>query len=400
MKLPSVPQVPELTGQTIAWVAPILGRSGRLMYMGHILRRLAAVTGDFHVVVAEYGGDTGNTGFDTIVSGGILRFYRPDPAGYSRGFTLTSPSILFALYRLRPSLLILNEFSITTLYGVLASLCRRYSRILLVVEAKPWTSTTGIISTVRARLRRFIASRADAVLTNNASGRDYVCNKLRVPADRVVSRPYLVSSFGDKADAAGPDISRFETLERGNKIEFLYVGEIIERKGLQQAISAFARLTAQQKNSFRFNIIGDGPYRQSLEQKVRLHGLGESIVFHGRQEYGRLRQFYTCAHVFLFPTHRDYRALAPFEALSCGLPILASILDGGTNETVDYGKNGYSFDPFDPDQLRSLLDRIIDDPGGLYQFARHSVELAQSYTLDAAIGTILDACKLALGHRK
>ena len=98
---------------------------------------------------------------------------------------------------------------------------------------------------------------------------------------------------------------------------------------------------------------------------------------------------------FLFPTLADYRSLVPFEALSSGLPILASVYDGGISETVRQGENGFAFDPRNSEQLAGYMSEFIERPDLIASFSAKSLDLAKRYTLPRAVATLLKACALA-----
>jgi glycosyltransferase involved in cell wall biosynthesis len=174
---------------------------------------------------------------------------------------------------------------------------------------------------------------------------------------------------------------------------------LIPSKGLQYALAAFAGLLSCRRYQFRFDIVGDGEQRRNLEQLCTDLGLSDHVRFHGQQPYESLENFYRCAHVFLFPTLLDYRALVSFEAISAGLAMLVSVHDGSVTETVADGLNGYLFEPKDTGRLTELIKRLIDDPEKIEAFSRKSLDMAKPYTLTAAIDAIETAGELALAGR-
>jgi glycosyltransferase involved in cell wall biosynthesis len=178
-------------------------------------------------------------------------------------------------------------------------------------------------------------------------------------------------------------------------VRFLYVGQLIPRKGLHCALTACGRLLPKYAGRFVYQIVGDGPTRSQLEQQAKALGLIDHIEFVGHQAYEDVCRFYSQADVFLFPTLTDYRALVPFEALSSGLPILASIHDGGACETVHHGENGFAFDPLEPSQLARYMAEFIDQPQLIAKFSASSLKLAKDYTVARAVSTLLKGCQLA-----
>jgi glycosyltransferase involved in cell wall biosynthesis len=146
------------------------------------------------------------------------------------------------------------------------------------------------------------------------------------------------------------------------------------------------------------DIVGDGPDRIALEQFAASHGIAQLTRFRGLVPYSDLPALYRAAHVFVFPTLSDYRALTPFEALSSGLPIIASKNDGGVAETVDEGRNGFSFDPQYPAELAAHMEYFIRNPDRITAFSLRSIEMARRYTLDAAVIALKTAASAALAN--
>jgi glycosyltransferase involved in cell wall biosynthesis len=190
--------------------------------------------------------------------------------------------------------------------------------------------------------------------------------------------------------------TRSKRHHKNEPIHFLYVGRLIQSKGLHHAIDAFARLKEKHSGKFLFDIVGDGPYRSVLEDQVRRLGLQNHVCFHGQQPYDNLAELYRAADVFLFPTLMDYRSLVCFEAMSAGLPILSSIHDGGAIETVREGENGYTFDPLEHRNLSELMSRFIEQPELIGKFSEKSKIMSSDYTLPRAIESVVIASNLAL----
>ena len=119
---------------------------------------------------------------------------------------------------------------------------------------------------------------------------------------------------------------------------FLYVGRLIPHKRVEWAISAIARL-----EEARLEIVGDRPHRGELVALSEQLGVSDRVTFHGPlansdvlSMMDRCDAFITCA---------EYEGLphSVVEALSRGLPVLASDV-GGTGDVVSHGHNGLLFD--------------------------------------------------------
>ena len=122
---------------------------------------------------------------------------------------------------------------------------------------------------------------------------------------------------------------------------FLYVGRLMNYKGLPMLLDALKRL-ADTGTDFRMVFIGKGPDRQFLEEKAKELGLlGRRCLFPGAvYDRDELRAWNTRADVFLFPSTFDTNGLVVREAAACVLP---SVLIEGScaAEGITDGENGF-----------------------------------------------------------
>lgn len=399
MQTASGATAPALDTLSCAWVTPVLGVDGKLLYFGPLLRAFGGGFRKFRVVTAEFRGDPAEAGFPIEISGRFRRLYDNERAtsrqvdSYQTGFSLTGPAVFRHLRRRPVDLLVINEFSLFAFFAALARFGRK-TRILWVVETRPRLTASAPLRVARRGFRRLLTCFADAFLTNNREGLAYLTDELGVDPARIVASPYLVSNVA--GSEAPPTLRRAAP---GEPVRFLFVGQLLRRKGLQVAIEAARLVKARNPKPFVLEIVGDGPYRAELEAQVATAQVGDRVSFLGRQPYESLPAIYGAAHVFVFPTLADYRALTPFEALSSGLPIVASREDGGVAETVDEGQNGFSFDPARPEELARHLEHFLEHPGAVEAFSRRSAVMARAYTLDAALATLRQAAGAALAGR-
>jgi glycosyltransferase involved in cell wall biosynthesis len=232
-------------------------------------------------------------------------------------------------------------------------------------------------------------------LTNNEAGRRYVLEHLSVPAERILCRPYVVSE-GASVETDVAAFSPRAELGDVDKLVFLSVGQVIERKGIPQLVEAAAKLTESQRDKCRFWIVGDGPQRATMETKIRQHGLAGIVRLLGRQPYETLGAYYRNADVFVMPTLDDYRALAGFEALAYGLPLLHSCHDGAVGEVTHEGRNGFIVDPRDTTSLVERIQWFFDHQDELSSFGEYSHSLSQQFTVEIAVRSLIEATRRCL----
>ena len=125
-------------------------------------------------------------------------------------------------------------------------------------------------------------------------------------------------------------------------IKLLFVSRLIERKGLQYLIPRLGELQASTKRQLRLVIVGDGPYRHTLEQLVDDYGVRSMVTFEGQKDKEELLEYYQMGDAFVFPSQKEGMPNAVLEAMACGLPIIMSPCQG-SDELID--GNGIISDP-------------------------------------------------------
>lgn len=382
-----------------AWVTPVLGVEGNLLYFGPLLRNISKEFNTFTVYTGEYKGNEKDIGFKIKRCGKFKKLYKNERLvqskndSYVSGFSIASPAIFKTLLREKPDLIIINEFSLFSLYASLIRYFNR-SRVLCIVESRPRIGGGALSKMARLIFRKIICATSDAFLTNNTDGFNYLTETLGVNKTKIITKPYLVSDLSASISGTENKSTPYDK----DKINFLYVGQLVQRKGLHLAIESINLLSKEHKARITFNIVGDGPFQSDLKNLVKKYNLNEIVIFHGRVPYESLYNYYSHSSAFLFPTLSDYRALSPFEALSFGLPIFASIHDGGITETVIDGENGQSFDPNETSQLTQALELFINE-NKQAEYSLTSRKIASTYNLESAVDAILSASSLAFGKK-
>jgi len=139
----------------------------------------------------------------------------------------------------------------------------------------------------------------------------------------------------------------------------LYTGVLRARKGLADLI-ACARQVCKVSADVKFLICGTGPFLHELERKVRKVGLQKRIVFLGYIARDKLVQVYQNAAVHVVPSHYEGLPTVLLEAMSCGLPVVATDI-GGNNEVISSGVNGFLIPPKSPEEMARVILRLLDD---------------------------------------
>jgi glycosyltransferase involved in cell wall biosynthesis len=146
--------------------------------------------------------------------------------------------------------------------------------------------------------------------------------------------------------------------------QILFVGRLVERKGVKHLIEALRQLPGDL--GARLVVIGDGPERPSLEAQAREAGVGTRVEIRGRVSDADLRAAYAASDALVLPSILDARGdteglgVVLLEAMSHKVPVVASDI-GGITDIVEHERSGLLVPPGDPAQLARALERLGRD---------------------------------------
>jgi glycosyltransferase involved in cell wall biosynthesis len=183
---------------------------------------------------------------------------------------------------------------------------------------------------------------------------DYVLGTLReLPWVRLKRIHHFVNTDRFRPDPEVRSQVR-HSLGVGEEFVIIAVAHLIKEKGIDVAIRALASLAGEAV----LWIVGEGPERGSLEAMARDLRVERRVRFLGPRS--RVEPFFQSADCFVCPSRwAEAAGLVNLEAMSCGLPVVASHV-GGIPEFVVPGETGFLCTPGDAqefaDRLRDLLD--------------------------------------------
>ena len=108
----------------------------------------------------------------------------------------------------------------------------------------------------------------------------------------------------------------------------LFVGNLVENKGLHIAIEALSLLP-----EFRLVVAGEGSQQQALEVLAQRRNLTARVQFLGRVEQDQLARCYSAADILVLPSSREGWPNVLLESMACGTPVVATRV-GGIPEIV------------------------------------------------------------------
>ena len=207
----------------------------------------------------------------------------------------------------------------------------------------------------RNRLRRLGAPLITRFIAVSHDLRRWLVERLAVPAGKVVTIPN------------GVDVERFspDAREDGRRIlgvtaESLLVGTVgrldpvKDQAGL---VDAFARIAPSHRRAFLV-VVGDGPCRRALEERVASLGLKDRVRFLG--ERSDVPRVLPALDLFVLSSVAEGMSNTVLEAMAAGVAVVATNV-GGTPEMVDDGSTGTLVPARDPNRLAAALGEYLEN---------------------------------------
>lgn len=288
------------------------------------------------------------------------------------------------LSKLSPQVVVAMEYSPAILQAM--HWCRK-NKIPYVSWTDGTINSEKNIGKLQRLSRKYIFKRADAFIGSSHAARD---NQLSYGADEGHCHISMLTV----------DLDKYYVNDRtGYSDKLLYVGSLIERKGVDLLIRALA---ACENKRVSLVIVGDGREKDSLVGLAKELGVLDRVDFRGFLEGAALRECYRDAGAFVLPTREDCFGLVLIEAMCAGLPIIVSKYSDGAAETVTDGVNGYIIDPNDAKEFAGAIDRVFGDDAGKAvreRFGRASYEATDKFKFENVAVGYLEAIEDALGSR-
>ena len=261
-------------------------------------------------------------------------------------------------------------------------LCMFYERTAYVERNSPqW----------RSWYRRIVGMPVDHFLINGTLTEQYLNEGLHFKHTPKVKGCMCADSFGlaeavkTVTDADKQVLSKELNLKGG--LTYLFVGQMVERKGIEQLLDAWTAHIEKHPDD-NLIVIGKGILLDKMKEQ---YDSCSSVHILGAVNYDLLYRYYALCDVFIMPTLEDNWCLVIPEAMACGKPVASSIYNGGHYELVQNGVNGYNFDPLKKEEILDTLDKFHG--ADLEAMGKKSVEIESNFTPDKAAQRIFDACK-------
>ena len=214
---------------------------------------------------------------------------------------------------------------------------------------------------------------ADVILVNSRWSAQCLIEK-GVSAGKIRAIPCAFESEGSR-ERSGKEFP--EAFSRGRPLKLLFVGQTIIRKGIHLMMEAAAALMDA---PVQFAVVGGGLDHPSLR-------IPPNVTWNGPVPRNDVRHWYERNDVLVLPTLSDGFALVQLEAMSWGLPVLASARCG---EVVQDGINGLLLSEVSASALIGALEKLLCSPKWIETMSANA-KVTRGFSLEATGDALLKA---------
>ncbi|MBD0387782.1 MAG: glycosyltransferase family 4 protein [Nostoc sp. C3-bin3] len=295
---------------------------------------------------------------------------------YQNAPVFLNPDVIYQLWKLQPDVIICGGWHHFTHW--LALVYARITKTPLLIWSESTLKDERSVSKIKHKLKTGIIHQADGYIVPGQAQKNYLL-KFKANSEKIYMAPNAVDSifFTSQSQIYRQNKAFYQQKSGLKGCVILYVGRLIDEKGIPELLQAFAKLSTYKQVTLV--IVGDG-FQATEYHSYCQHNQIDCVVFAGFQPQSALPQYYGIADIFVFPTKTDPWGLVLNEAMAAGLPIICSDAAGAADDLVMNGKNGYLVTVGDANKLSEALQILVEDENLREKMGLHSQEIITNYT--------------------
>ncbi|MCC7117867.1 MAG: glycosyltransferase [Anaerolineales bacterium] len=164
---------------------------------------------------------------------------------------------------------------------------------------------------------------------------------------------------------------------KDGEIFIVAVGRLVTEKAHEILIQALP-LVLKEYPQVRLGILGEGPLRGQLEKQIEALRLTQAVYLFGTQD--AVEDYLAIAEIFVLPSRAEGLPIALLEAMSAGLPVVATALKG-MSDVIEHGRTGLLTPPEDSQALAEAILQLLRDPAYARQLgAQAKKQVVENYS--------------------
>ncbi len=227
----------------------------------------------------------------------------------------------------------------------------------------------GIRIELRRKIQRFVVDNTDAIITPSFYFKKIVSGWVKNP-DKI----YVIYN--------GIELIKYQELARTKDKIIFSVGRLAPWKGFDVLVELMKDLP-----DWQLIIIGDGPEKEKLKERIDKLNLGERVKLFGSMPREKLLQHLTSAKVFVLNTSFESFSFQLVETMNAGVPVITTNI-GNLPEIIDDGQEGILVEPNNKKQIIEAIKKIEEDDDFRKTIIDNAQKKAQKFSLENMLNNL------------
>lgn len=262
--------------------------------------------------------------------------------------------------------------------GIVASFYKRFFAtdlpLLITSHGGDLFALNGFFQT---KLKKWVLQQANHITVVSRVMKEYAIN-LAIPPSKITVR-----SMGVDLKNVFSPVSDGDKGSDCNRSGVIYVGRLVEKKGVEYLIEALSHLK-KNNHVIPLQVVGSGPEKKSLETLVQKLGITENVKFLGAIPNSEIPSLLRRTKIAVIPSvvaksgDQEGLGLVAVEAMGCECVVVASDLPA-IRDVVEHGLTGLLVEPKDSAMLAKSIEWLLKNPDEIYRYSRAGREFVLSH---------------------
>jgi len=228
---------------------------------------------------------------------------------------------------------------------------------------------------------RSVFEKSDVIVALSSSDRDYI-SSFGIDEDKIIVIPNAIDpSDLERYRLKSDELESFrEWYNLSDKRVVLFVGQIIQRKGISYLLKSIPQILRKSKEETSFVFVGKGDALKDslcLAQELEIEG---NVIFTGAVSARDLVAFYQISDLFVLPSLSEGLPTSILEAMYFGIPVVSTDIPGVRDHFSEFA---LLVSPRDEDALADAVQTLLTDRDLAKSLSRKGKALvASQYTWD------------------
>lgn len=171
-----------------------------------------------------------------------------------------------------------------------------------------------------------------------------------------------------------------KSLSNKKNIEITFIGNLLIEKGVYELIDAYYKvITNNKKFKIHLNIVGVGPERLALKERLKELSIEDNVHFFGAVENKEIPNILRKTDIFILPSYSEGFPLTIIEALSMGCPVIATSV-GGIPEVVRNEENGLLIESKNSTMIQDAIEKLINNPNLYNKIQKNASKVYEQFS--------------------